>query len=253
MLLPFGGLEAFVYPEDKVFLKPSARRAVPPHRGENTDPGFVEAVIMLCFEAGASQVMVGENPEDEPSALEASGLAEAARRTGAELLDLSACTPVKRNLSQALFMEELEVYPQPFTADVFINLPKLKTDAQGALDCAAANLAMLLSRGQREILQQDTGRGLVDVLNLFKPDLHLVDGILASRAGRPLPGDVVLAGIDTVTVDAVAAALLGLDISALPHLILAEQYGLGICDSGDISIFGADLRPIMQKLKGGGR
>ncbi len=249
MLIPFGGIGEFIYPGDKVFLKPSANRAALPYTGENTDPGFIEAVAALCFEAGAAQVIIGEAPIEGLKALEASGLIEVAQRTGAVLLDLNEKSPVKRHLPQALFMEEVEFYNQPLLADVFINLPKLKADKNGVLDCGFTNLASLLSHEQKNILAQDFSRGLVDVLSLLKPDLNLVDGILAYKNNKPVEAKIILAGIDTVAVDTVAGALMGLDLKEMPYLALASQYALGTWESGDISIFGADLRPIMQKFK----
>ena len=248
MLFPFGGINSFIYPGDSVFLKPHCRVNAQPYQAENIDPAFLNGVVNLCFEAGASKVFIGEYPLED-GAFRSSGIEDVAMRNGAELLDLSKTTPVKRRLDDALIMENAEYYNEPLLTDVFINLPKLKTDEEGLLECAFANLAALLGPNLPEKYHHHKDRLMVDTLNVFRPDLTLVDGFLAYRQGEPVPGHVFFAGIDTLAVDVIAATLMGVELNDMPGHRLAAQYGLGTINGAEISVFGADIRQIMEELQ----
>lgn len=251
MLFPFGGIQSFVYPGDSVFIKIHCQTACEPYLSENVDPGFLEGLIGLCEEAQASKIFIGENPKEE-DALRIAGIEEVAYRTGAELVDLSKMTPIKRQLEGALFMDPAEYYNEPLLADVFISVPKLKTRPDGCLDCAAGNLKSLLGRNQEAVFNKNQESSMVDVISLFRPDLTIVDGIFANHRSETVSSQVVFAGIDTLALDTVAASLMGVDLDKLPYLALAARYGLGTCDSSEIAVFGADLRLIIENIQARG-
>ena len=82
-----GGIEAFVRRGDRVVLKVNAAFASPPMLSATTHPDVVYELARLCFAAGATSVVVTDNPINDPASCFAlSGIGEAARRAGAELV-----------------------------------------------------------------------------------------------------------------------------------------------------------------------
>ena len=64
-----GGMGTFIAPGDRVLLKVNAAFASPPILGATTHPHMVSAVTALCYQAGARQVMVTDNPINDPTAV----------------------------------------------------------------------------------------------------------------------------------------------------------------------------------------
>ena len=82
-----GGMEAFMQKGDRVLIKVNAAFATPASLGATTHPETLAAVAGLCFKAGAAQVLVTDNPINNPdSCFEISGLAGAALATGAKII-----------------------------------------------------------------------------------------------------------------------------------------------------------------------
>ncbi len=82
-----GGMEAFIAKGDRVLLKVNAAFATPAALGATTHPETLAAVAELCTRAGAAQVLVTDNPINNPdSCFEITGLAAAARSSGARII-----------------------------------------------------------------------------------------------------------------------------------------------------------------------
>src|SRR6185503_13586486 len=88
-----GGMREHVRPGDRVLVKPNVSVPYAADEGCTTDPLVVGAVVALAREAGAGHVLVGESARGRRSAIDcmhATGVARAALREGAELLDLGS-------------------------------------------------------------------------------------------------------------------------------------------------------------------
>ena len=82
-----GGMESFIQQGDRVLIKVNAAFATPASLGATTHPEVLAAVAGLCFKAGAAQVLVTDNPINNPdSCFEIPGLAAAARASGARII-----------------------------------------------------------------------------------------------------------------------------------------------------------------------
>ena len=104
-LASLGGLESVVRPGCTVLLKPNAGVVAPPESARNTDPRLVEGFILLLKELGAGRIYVAEASivgVDTMEVLEASGILEAAQRTGAEIVDLKSQPFKKLEVSEGI-------------------------------------------------------------------------------------------------------------------------------------------------------
>ncbi len=85
-----GGMERFVKKGGKVVVKPNVLTGRPPEYATTTSPELMTAVITMCWEAGAKEVVVLDNPTtDARSAFEVSGLAKAVSDADGKLVYLS--------------------------------------------------------------------------------------------------------------------------------------------------------------------
>ena len=81
-----GGMERFVKKDGKVVVKPNVLTGRPPEYATTTSPELMTAVIKMCWEAGAKEVVVFDNPTSNPrAAFETCGLAQAVSDAGAKL------------------------------------------------------------------------------------------------------------------------------------------------------------------------
>jgi hypothetical protein len=56
--------------------------------------------------------------------------------------------------------------------------------------------------------------------------------------------NVILAGADSVALDAVAARLMGFDPLSIPYLRLCQEQGLGVADPARIDLVGDDVKGV---------
>lgn len=105
-------------------------------------------------------------------------------------------------------------------------------------------------------------RIVVDIATTLKPDLAVVDGLVASDFGmdhEPRPMNLLLAGHDPVATDAVGAACMGFDphtdfpnepfVVSENHLRLAASAGIGLLDLPGTEVRGvsvAEMQPVRR-------
>jgi len=235
LLAPLGGIAAFVKPGERVLLKPNMLAAREPERAVTTHPELLRGVIGLVREAGGIP-LVGDSPGvgGFRRVAERSGLLAVVEETGAELVPFDETVAVR---GEGLF-REFQIARPYLEADRLINLPKLKTHEMMTMTCAVKNLFgavvgaakagwHLKAGADRELF----ARMLLEIYLLRRPDLTIVDGILAMEGDGPGNGDprlcgLLLAGTNPVAVDVIAAELAGIPRKLLWVERAAE--GLGI-------------------------
>ena len=95
-------------------------------------------------------------------------------------------------------------------------------------------------------------RNLVALSRVAKPHLSVVDGFIAMhregpRHGTPIRLGTVVAGVDPVAVDAVAAAVMGFDPMRIGYLKYAHDAGLGVANLDDLLIVGDSLASVARR------
>ena len=95
-------------------------------------------------------------------------------------------------------------------------------------------------------------RNLVALARVAKPHISVVNGFVAMhregpRHGTPIRLGTVVAGVDAVAVDAVAAAVMGFDPLQVGYLRYAQAAGLGVADLEAIAIVGDPLASVARR------
>jgi len=247
LLAPLGGMSAFVRPGMRVLLKPNLLSTAGLEKAVTTHPAVVQAVAELVKGAGGT-VFIGDSPAGpvEPGAevWRTSGTAEVAASVGAALAPFVEVT-WKRLGSQDYFIAR-----PVFEADLVINLPKLKTHAFALYTGAVKNLFGVIPGGRKREIHlrapgiADFSAALVDVLEIVRPGLTIMDGIIGQEGegpgtrGTPRPYGCLAASIDPVALDSVLTAAMGFRPGQVQHLAQAASRNLGSSDPDAIRIVG---------------
>jgi uncharacterized protein (DUF362 family) len=251
-LKALGGMQAFVRPADKVLLKVNAAFAAPPALGATTHPQLVAKVVELCLQAGAGQVMVTDNPINDPaSCFELSGIGPAARKAGAEMILPAVDRFASYTLPGGRLLTRWPVFSGPLLwADKVIGLAPVKDHHRSGASLAIKNWYGLLG-GRRNIFHQQIHTILAELAMMVKPSLVILDGTYSMMSNGPTGGSLddlkatrtLIAGTDPVAVDTLGVELLGKRAADLPFLALAEKSGAGTMDY-------QSLKPIVVQENG---
>ncbi len=235
-----GGIEKFVKPGSKVFLKPNSISRLGPEFAINTHPEVVREVARLCRLAGAAQVSAVSH--DEADIWEANGIGAALQAEGAayrSALDIGSYRRI--NLPLGLLMRETMILNDFLEAEVFINLPVAKHHAGSQLTIGLKNY-MGLNWDRRIMHNTDLQQCIADLVSVRRPDLTVVDAtrILLTNGpggpGRVRECQSIIASTDPVAADAYAATLFKQEPRNIRHLRYAGEMGLGELDLNRVQI-----------------
>jgi len=154
------------------------------------------------------------------------------------------------------FKRKVALLKDVLDADVYISVPKMKTHGLTMLSGSVKNNYGLLTGAQKawyhyysydpEVFAQI----IVEMYKLRKPDLVIMDAILAMEGFGPASPETrrvnkILAAIDGVALDTVQTQIVGFQLDDVPYLRLCREIGLGETDIDKIQIVG-DASPIRE-------
>lgn len=229
-----GGMKRFISRGDRVVIKPNIGWDRTPELAACTNPEVVRSLVEMALEAGAKEVIVTDNSTNSPQrSFLRSGIEAAAKAAGARVL-LPNQFRLKKTAINGLWLKEWEVFADFLEADKLINVPIAKHHSLSRLTLGMKNWLGALG-GARNQLHQKLDEAMVDLAAFFRPVLTVMDAyriLLRNGPQGGRPSDVklqktVVAGIDPVAVDSLAATFFDLKPQELPYLELAEKRGLG--------------------------
>ncbi len=244
-LSKIGVTDRLIKAGSRILIKPNIGVSTPPEAAETTDPRLVEALILLLREFSPREIIVGESSvigTDTRKAFETSGITAVAERTGATLVDFKKERYRRRPVQDFLAVESIHVPELIDEVDVIINVPKLKTIGAVPVSLGLKNLkGFLLDREKKLFHTTGLVKCIVDLSRTIKPHVTIIDGIIACEMYEPKETNLVFAGTDTLAVDVVATAVIGLDPEQVDYLRLAGREGVGVGTIGDIEILGCTI------------
>ena len=238
-LKAIGGIEAFIKSGDRVLLKVNAAFATPPILSATTNPQLVAEVARLCFKAGASSVVVTDNPINDPaSCFTLTGIADAARSVGARVV-----VPMEESFKSTTVRGGTLIREWPLLYDPFVGINRVigiapvKDHHRSGASMTMKNWYGLLG-GRRNILHQDIHNAIRELAMMVTPTLVILDGTTTMMTNGPTGGSLadlkgtntMIASTDQVAADAFGATLLGRTVTELPYISKAESSGLGTAD-----------------------
>lgn len=237
-----GGFERFIKRGDIVMVKPNVAFDRAPILGATTNPEVLKAVVRYCYEAGAKEVMVADNPINSPEGcFFKTGIREAALSANARVI-----------LPESNAFRTLKVDPDPKRPAYAIKQPwpffyrpfERATKVIGVAPLKDHNLCRAsmtmknwygLLGGKRNRFHQDIYNIVHDLAMMMTPTLVILDatkilmsnGPTGGRMSDVVAGDTIIAGVDQVAVDAYGYTLLGRNPEELQYLTYAHERGIG--------------------------
>jgi len=243
-----GGIEDLIGPGGRVLLKPNLLSAKAPQRAVTTHPMIVQAVAEKVRSLGAVP-FIGDSPGGVLRGVrrvwENTGMADMAAKAGIEMVNFEASGSKEIRSGRYLF----HIAKPVLEADAVINIGKLKTHTLTLFTCAVKNMFGSVPGFRKSELHKEYpkpgefSRMLVALYGIVRPDINIVDAVLAMEGNGPSSGNpkklgVILAGKDAVAVDAVAADMIGFKKGAVQTTRIAGERGLGVSDLESIRVTG---------------
>jgi uncharacterized protein (DUF362 family) len=238
-LKALGGMESFIQKGDRVLIKVNAAFATPPSLGATTHPEILAAVAGQCFKAGASQVLVTDNPINNPdSCFAITGIAEAAHRTGARIIPPSAALFVPLSLPGGRLIENWPVMAGALAGVTKVIVVSPVKDHQRAVASMTLKNFYGFLGGRRNVFHQDINGIITELSQLLKPTLCVLDGTVSMITNGPTGGSLadlketgtMIISTDPVAADAVGVELLGRTLADVPYIAMAAKAGAGQAD-----------------------
>jgi uncharacterized protein (DUF362 family)/NAD-dependent dihydropyrimidine dehydrogenase PreA subunit len=258
-----GGMERFVSSGQRVLVKPNILHASEPDKAVVTHPDVVYAVCRLLKESGC-EVLIAESPGAgsiySPSGLrrayETVGYAEVASDLGIELNYDVEYDEVPN--PQGMKIKRFLIMRPALHVDAVVSISKLKTHLFTYLTGGTKNLFGLVPGLEKATFHgrlpepDDFGRMLVDLNELIKPKLQVMDAVVGMEgdgpySGRPRQIGAVLVSQSYAAIDVVASRLINMHPEDICTVRAAWERGVLEKDLGTIEVLGDDLDPLVVK------
>ncbi len=225
-----------------------------------TDERVIIALVQLLRDAGAQKVWIGDNPgwglPLKKALAQTEQVRERLEAAGATIRFFDGEPRVALKNPNAVLYDPVTVPKCLVDADVYINLPKMKTHMHTLLTLGVKNqYGLILDEDRMSFHRNDINIKLVDILRVVKPDLTILDGIMAVQGQAPLSGAVVddmntiIAGRDVLAVDGTAARVMSVDPFEVTMLRMAHAEGLGAMAEGEIQVSGAGIEEVRRPFR----
>lgn len=270
-----GGLTGKIKKGDHVVIKPNLFAPYPPPI--SVDRRVVASMVKMAREAGAGLVTVIEGvsmgtlmkrvrPSLTPCAMSRGfktrevmkmlGITKAVEEAGGEVLGAEDAEKVEVDIPGGIALHRVNYPKVVMDADFFINLPAMKTHSMTMVTLSIKNLQGLLDeRGRYYSHRDDLQQHMVDISKIRKPDLVLLDGLLAmegmgaGEGGTAVEMGVIMASTDTVALDSIASMCMGIDNPLVVSTTrLAGHDGLGTANPFMIEVVGETIASVRKQF-----
>lgn len=241
-----------VDPDDRVLIKPNCVSPEPIEKGVNTDGRVVEAIVEFLRGKGVHDMVIAEggNPGTKKT-FKLTGLKDVSERQGVELVNLNKDKWEEYPIPDAVAMDKVKIARTVLESDRIINVPKLKIHHMAQVTLSMKNLMGVVVDNRGVLMHHRLSEKIVDLASLFKPALNVVDGVIGAEmdevVGAPVRSNVILAGVNMVSVDSVGSAVMGLDPLTIRHVQMAAERGLGTANLDEIRIIGEPIESVVKK------
>ncbi|MFQ5848724.1 MAG: DUF362 domain-containing protein [Candidatus Methylomirabilales bacterium] len=211
-----GGMARLGVAGARTLVKPNVVWGEPPPT--TTDPRVVRAVAALAKAHGPASLAVGDmsavlSLPTRPH-LEKTGIAEAGREVGAEVLAFDEGEWVKVHPPKVEYAKTVYVARAAHEAERLISVPVIKTHRSASFSCALKNtVGCVHGKNKPWAYGNDGWEPAVAELNMaVRPHLFVVDGLQSMVQGGPWSGEAVPTGIIMASGDPIATDVVALGI-----------------------------------------
>ncbi|MHA1933807.1 MAG: DUF362 domain-containing protein [Candidatus Thorarchaeota archaeon] len=212
----------------QVVIKPSI---YDPNLVGNTNLDLMRAIIRMLKPIAPISIVESDNPiRSVTRAFQETGY-KTLSSEGAELLNLTLMDTRQIQSSADIFLnQQVPVILNDTT--FLVNVATLKYEQETSrLGAGIKNLFGLLPQVDKSIYHSRIDSVLVELLQVFRPNLSIIDltePVVGKREeGKKVNFGGVIIGVDPVAVDAFCASILNLDPLKIPYIRNAYELGMG--------------------------
>jgi len=220
----------------KIIIKPNMLAPAAPGAAVITHPHVVRAVAEYVLEKGGRPAISDSQAVGSFSRiLKTGGYSDALKGMDVECREFRKSVPV--DIGEPF--GRIDLAQDAVEADFIINLPKLKTHGQMFMTLGVKNMFGCVVGFRKPEWHFRTGvdrelfaRLVVQIYGVVKPDVTILDGILAMEgqgpglSGRPRELNVLMGGDNAVSLDMTVCRMLGLEALDLLTNKIAYERGL---------------------------
>lgn len=217
--------------------------------GETTDPRLVSSIIDYIREKWSKKAEI-TIAESDASAMQTKhsfkmlGYEALAKEKAVTLLNLSTDETCPREVNVGKTKLVLNLPCSVLNSDFLINVPKLKVGPYAGgqslhITCALKNLFGCVPEPRKVKYHPFLPKVIVAVSKLIKPNMTIVDGIVA-LGKHPIKLGLIIAGTDNLAVDFVCARLIGYNPWRINYLSLAAKENVG--NVANLKVVGENMR-----------
>jgi len=215
----------------KVLIKPNVVGAFPKKQvATTTHPSLIEAVCKI-LKKEKCKIFIGDSPFTNPEAsFKASGIDKIAKKYSVIkkplIFEQEKQTKI---LDRKGILKDIEVAKIIKSADIVINMPKLKTHVLAKYTGAIKNLYGCVPGGMKQRIhlwaqgEKKHSKVLVDIYQHIKPQLNIMDAVIGMEGEGPTSGDakkanLIIASRNTVALDIAATKIIGFNPKKIFHI-----------------------------------
>lgn len=217
-----------------ILIKPNLNSNMNALTGNTTDLRLIAAVLEFLKEEGYSNITIGEGTNsgfyrNRISVISRLMVDRLARYYGASIRDMNYAEPVFIEFEDGV---RAGVARECLDAELFINMPKLKTHFEAGMSVCLKNLmGCLVGQENKKKTHLSLTANILNINKKVRPHLHIVDGIISMEGlgptrGTPVRTGLVLVGTDPFLIDLVCAKLASFDYRKVKTLAKAEETGI---------------------------
>jgi uncharacterized protein (DUF362 family)/ferredoxin len=215
----------------KIIIKPNFNSNMNALTGNTTDLRLIAAVLEFLKDFGFSNITIAEGTNSGfyrrnigvMSRLKADKIAKI---YGAKILDLNYDNKIEIEFENGVKAGISEICVHN---DFFINMPKLKMHYETEMTvCLKSLVGCLVGMENKKKAHSNLIKNIYILNKIIKPDLHIVDAIIAMEGtgpttGTPIKCGYVLIGESPFLLDLACARIAGVPFYEVPVLKLAEE------------------------------
>ncbi len=244
-----------------VLIKPNLLSSEPPEKAVTTHPAVLDAVCRILKE-NKCHISVGESrgfyrDYGTQEAFKVSGLWDIAKKHNAKIIifEKEKVREIKDDSSAVL--KEMLLSDYVLTADLVINLPKLKTHSFQKYTGAVKNLYGCVPGAVKQKYHMharkidDFADLLLDIYLQIKPGLNIMDAIVGlegqgpGSTGKPKATGLIIASENALALDIVASKIIGFVPKEIP--VISQAIKRGLIDIDDVCATGKDFHVNYRK------
>ena len=242
--------DAGIKKSDKILIKPSIVLPAYPYQAVNTNPEFLNALLMVMLDYGIKKenIMVAEQAligSDSMDAAVKSGILDVCKKNGVSFVD------IHKGHFEEIDVDgyKMSIFKEALKRKV-INCPVMKTNFQLGISGALENLSRLAEeKTQRKMYFDDIEKTLPMLIKSIPDVINIADATNGLQGQGPLfLGEPAFLNLVLASKSAAALDIAFCDIAMipLPNSVIMSSNGL---DAKKIEIVGNDPEALKYRLK----